>query len=163
MQLAEAMTARGFASTRPVERRRDIYPRLCMGIGLVLVASGWLIQLGGAGTFGLALIIFGALLILGGLWYLGSQSPRTSYHRPHWMWQDWLTLIVAVGVIVICVLPVPGLDRKTLFYEPYPKLSLPPFSPVIGIVMLTLILPGFLVLLRKPDVGRFYEPKKEGI
>ena len=29
--------------------------------------------------------------------------------------------------------------------------------------MLGLIVPGFLVLLRNPEPGRSYEPKKEGI
>jgi energy-coupling factor transport system permease protein len=161
MQLAEAMTARGFASTRPVRRGWDVYPRLCMVLGLVLLTIGWLVQLDGRGVSGLVLLLSGALLILGGLWYLGRTSPRTAYHRQKWRWQDWLTLIVAVCVIAICVLPVPGLDRKTLYYDPYPSLTLPPFSPLLGVVMLALILPGFLVLLRNSDVGRFYERKKE--
>ncbi|HEX9091314.1 MAG TPA: energy-coupling factor transporter transmembrane component T, partial [Anaerolineales bacterium] len=163
MQLAEAMTARGFASSTPLKQRVDIYPRMCMVLGLGLLVTGWLAQLGSAGTWGLLLIISGALLIIGGLWYLGRQSPRTAYHRPRWSWQDCLTLIIATGVIALCVLPVPGLDRQTLNYEPYPSLRLPPFSPWLGIAMLGLIVPGFLVLLRNPKRGRSYESKKEGI
>lgn len=163
MQLAEAMTSRGFASTRPVERRKDITPRLFMGLGLVLVASGWLVQLAGERIPGIVLILIGALLILGGLWYLGRQSQRTIYHRPPWTWSDYLTLMVAVGAMAIWVLPIPGVDHTTLYYEPYPALSLPHFSTLIGIVVLTLILPGIQELLRKPETGRFYEPKKEEI
>jgi energy-coupling factor transport system permease protein len=163
MQLAEAMTARGFAGTRSVRSGWDIYLRLCMVLGLVLLAIGWLTQLGGAGVWGLASIISGALLIIGGLWFLGRQSPRTTYHHLRWTWQDWLALIVAVCVIVICVLPLTGLDRQTLFYEPYPSLTLPPFSPLLGVAMLALILPGFLALSRHPDLDRSYERKKRGI
>jgi energy-coupling factor transport system permease protein len=144
MQLAEAMTARGFASTRPDKREKDIYPRLGMVLGLVLLAIGWLAQLGGAGLWGLALILSGVLLIFGGLWFQGRQSPRTTYHRPRWTWQDGLTIIVAVGVIAICALPLAGLDQQTLYYEPYPALSLPSFSPLLGLVLLALILPGVL-------------------
>ncbi len=161
LQLAESMTARGFASTKPAQHGMDIYPRICMAFGLLLLAAGWLGQLGGAGVWGLALIILGVLFIIGGLWYLGRQSPRTVYHRPRWSWQDWLTLIIAVGVMASCLLPVPGLDKQTLYYEPYPSLSLPPFSPLLGIAMLLLIVPGFLVLGRRPDVDRLYETKKE--
>jgi energy-coupling factor transport system permease protein len=82
MQLAESMTARGFASSRPVKDRWDIYPRVCMAFGLLLLATGWLVQLGGVGVWGLVLILSGALLIIGSLWYLGRQAPRTAYHRP---------------------------------------------------------------------------------
>jgi energy-coupling factor transport system permease protein len=150
MQLAEAMTARGFASTRPVRHGWDIYPRLGLVLGLVLLAIGWLAQLGGAGAWGLVLILSGVLLIVGGLWFLGRQSPRTAYHRPRWTWQDGLTIIVAMGVIVICVLPLTGLDQQTLYYEPYPTLTLPPFSPLLGVAMLALILPGLL----RENLGR---------
>ncbi len=163
MQLAEAMTARGFASGRLAKGGRNIYPRLGMVFGLVMLASGWLFQLGGAGAWGLGLIISGALVIIGALLYLGRQSPRAAYHRPDWSWRDWLTVIIAAGVLVLCVLPIPGLDRQALYYEPYPALSLPPFSPVLGLAMLGLIVPGLLVLLRNPEPDRNFEPKKEGI
>jgi len=163
MQLAESMTARGFASSQPEKHSRDICPRISMAFGLLLLATGWLVQLGGVGVWGLVLILSGALLIIGSLWYLGHQAPRTAYHRPRWSWQDWLTLIIAIGVTALCVLPLPGLDKQTLYYEPYPSLSLPPFTPWLGIAMLLLIVPGFLVLVRRPEVGRSYENKKEEI
>jgi energy-coupling factor transport system permease protein len=144
MQLAEAMTARGFASTRPVARGRGNTSRIFMVIGLVLLAIGWIAQLGGAGMNGLLLIISGTLLILGGLWYLGRESPRTAYHSPGWGWQDWLTVLVSMGVLAICTLPIPGLSHETLYYDPYPTLTLPPFSLLLGMAMLGLLLPGIL-------------------
>jgi hypothetical protein len=124
-----------------------------MVLGLVLLVIGWLAQLGGAGAWGLALIISGALLIIGGLWSLGRQSPRTTYHQQGWTWRDWLTLIIALGVIVICVLPITGLDRQTLYYEPYPALALPPFSPLLGVAMLGLLVPGVLKKYRGKEVA----------
>jgi energy-coupling factor transport system permease protein len=151
MQLAEAMTARGFASTRSVSGREQVYPRIGMFLGLVLLALGWIAQLGGAGVGGLAMILSGALFIIGGLWYLGRQSPRTIYHHRAWGWQDWLTLAVAIIVLSICLLPIPGLSRQTLYYEPYPTLSLPPFSPWLGLAMLGLLIPGLMVLYKNTD------------
>lgn len=145
MQLAEAMTARGFASIKPVSGGQQVYPRISMFLGLVLLALGWIVQLSDAGVSGLALILSGALFILGGLWYLGRQSPRTTYHRQAWGWQDWLTMIAATFVLSFCLLPVPGMIRQTLYYEPYPSLTLPPFSPVLGAAMLGLLTPGLLV------------------
>jgi energy-coupling factor transport system permease protein len=93
---------------------------------------------------GLLLIISGTLLILGGLWYLGRESPRTAYHSPGWGWQDWLTVLVSMGVLAICTLPIPGLSHETLYYDPYPTLTLPPFSLLLGMAMLGLLLPGIL-------------------
>ena len=153
MQLAEAMTARGFASTRSVSNKGQLYPRICMFLGLVLLAMGWIAQLGGAGVSGLAMILTGALLILGGLWYLGRQSPRTTYHRQTWAWQDWLTLVVAAIVLSVCLLPLPGLIRQTLYYAPYPALTLPPFSPWLGLPMLGLLIPGLLVIYKNSIEG----------
>jgi energy-coupling factor transport system permease protein len=145
MQLAESMTARGFASTRPGIRGGGNKPRILMIIGLVLLALGWVAQLGGAGVKGLAIIISGTILIFGGLWYLGKESARTAYHSPGWGWKDWLTVTVSLGVLAICTLPIPGLSHETLYYDPYPILTLPPFSPLLGVAMLGLVVPGILV------------------
>jgi energy-coupling factor transport system permease protein len=151
MQLAEAMTARGFASTKSVVVGRRINPRLFMLVGVVLLALGWLTQLSGALVSGWVLIVSGAILILGGLWYLGRQSQRTTYHRPIWGWQDWLSMIITTCILAVFFLPIPGLNRESLYYDPYPKLTMPPFSPLLGIALLGLLTPGLLVLNRKPD------------
>ena len=150
MQLAEAMTARGFASTKTVAGGRQFQPRLFMLAGMVLLAIGWLTQLGKATVNGWVLISLGGILILGGLWYQGRQSHRTSYHRPAWCWQDILTLMVTLSILAIFLLPIPGLNRESLYYDPYPKLTMPPFNPVLGLVMLGLLTPGLCVLNRKP-------------
>ncbi len=144
MQLAEAMTARGFASTRPLSGGRQVYPRVFMFLGLGLLALGWIMQLGGAGLSGLAVILSGTIFILGGLWYLGRQSPRTTYHRQAWGWQDGLMLVVAAMVLCVCLFPIPGVSRQALYYEPYPLLTLPSFSPLLGVAMLGLLVPGVL-------------------
>jgi energy-coupling factor transport system permease protein len=151
MQLAEAMTARGFASSSSETGKRQVYLRISMLWGIVLLAGGWLVQLSGSATLGWVLILIGAMAILGGLWLLGSQSQRTTYHRPAWNWRDWFTMIVTVCILVVCFLPVAGLNRESLYYEPYPKLTLPAFSSLIGMVMLGLLLPGVLIVKPKPE------------
>ena len=149
MQLAEAMTARGFASSRPGIATRQIYPRISMLIGIVLLAAGWMVQLTKVNGIGWLLIALGTILIFLGLWSLGGQSRRTIYNRRGWNWQDGLMVIVMAIILVICLLPVPGLSRETLYYEPYPALTLPPFSPWFGVALLGLIIPGLLSLLKK--------------
>ncbi len=153
MQLAEAMTARGFASSKPLAGKRQAYPRLFMLTGLLLLGCGWIAQLGGVEMFGLILILVGAVMIVGGLWYIGRQSPRTSYHRRLWAWQDWLTLLIAVIVLMVCVMPVGWVSNQTLYYEPYPVLSLPLFSPILGLAMLGLFIPGLMVIHGSSDTS----------
>jgi energy-coupling factor transport system permease protein len=154
MQLAEAMTSRGFASAKPGLRQEGNTPRIFLIIGLVLLTLGWVVQLGGAGISGLTLIVLGSLMIVGGLWYLGRLSARTAYHSPGWGWQDWLTVLVSVGVLALCVLPIPGFSHATLYYDPYPVLTLPDFSPLLGMAILGLLLPGLLVHFRSTIESR---------
>jgi energy-coupling factor transport system permease protein len=150
MQLAEAMTARGFASTKSAAGGRQFQPRLFMLAGMVLLAIGWLTLLGRPTVGGWVLISLGGIFTLGGLWYQGRQSHRTSYHRPAWGWKDLLTLIVTLCILAFFLLPIPGLNRESLYYDPYPKLTMPPFNPLLGLVMLGLLTPGLCVLNRKP-------------
>ena len=157
MQLAEAMTARGFASTRSVPVGRRINPRLLMLVGVVLLAIGWISQLSGAQVNGWVLIGVGGMLILGGLSYQGRQSNRTTYHRPAWGWQDILTLLVSGCILALFLLPIPGLSRESLYYDPYPKLTLPAFNPILGMAMLGLLTPGIFALYGKPEMNKAVE------
>src|SRR4030065_2679802 len=136
MQLAEAMTARGFASHKLMLGKRQFYPRLSMLLGVILLAAGWVEQLASARGTGWVLILLGAALILMGLWFLGNQSQRTVYHRRGRSWADGVKLIWVAFLLGLFLLPVPGCGYVSLFCEPYPRLQLPPFNTVLGSVML---------------------------
>jgi energy-coupling factor transport system permease protein len=146
MQLAEAMTARGFASSINLSPRQAIFPRMLMLVGVVLLAAGWLLQLAGASAFGWTGILLGAGSILLGLWILSKHSPRTTYRRQLLSWQDGLGMVAALVVVAAFILPIPGLGRQSLYYDPYPRLMMPSFAPMIGFMMLGLLAPGFLGL-----------------
>lgn len=163
MQLAESITARGFASSKPMVGKRQVYPRLLMFGGLLALGVGWVLELSNLERGGFAMIVFGSLLILGGLWYLGKQSPRTVYRKQAWIWQDWLTLAAAIIVLAACTLPLSGVGSQALYYEPYPSLSLPPFNPVLGLVLLFLLVPGILVVKRNSDASLHRDGLKEGV
>ncbi len=162
MQLAEAMTARGFASTKTASGPGQVSPRLSMLSGVLLLALGWVAQLAGAGMGGLVLILIGAGLILGGLWWIGRQSPRSAYHRRPWSWQDWLSLAISLVVLLACILPLAGIGSQTLDYEPYPALSLPGFSPLLGFILLGLVTPGILVVSISTKASLQRDSLKEG-
>ena len=145
LQLAEAMTARGFASSdRP---SHDTTTRTAIVVGLVALLSGWLLRLAwGREALGVGLMLVGAALILGALWVVGRRTPHTTYRHEAWRWRDW-AVVLSAGVVV-AVFVVPGLDRAALVYFPYPALSLPDFSPAIAAASLGLLGP-VLVLTRR--------------
>jgi energy-coupling factor transport system permease protein len=162
MQLAEAMTARGFASVRSSSEKSQLIPRLLMLIGLLFLAIGWITQLGGVRTIGEIVIFAGAGFILGSLWFIGRHSPRTTYHRRSWNWRDWSGLIVAIVVLVMSFFPF-GIElNKTLSYDPYPVLSLPPFNLVLGSAMLGFLMPGIFVLKLNSKARPRRDSLKEG-
>jgi energy-coupling factor transport system permease protein len=146
MQLAEAMTARGFASSGPAAGRRQIYPRIAMLLGVVVLSAGWLMQLSLVSWRGWLWIGAGAILIVGALWSLGRHSHRTTYHRSPWSWMDWISLGISGLLLALSLLPLPGWSHESLNYNPYPKLTMPPFEPVIGVAMMGLLIPGLFVL-----------------
>ncbi len=162
MQLAEAMTARGFASSRAPSGRQPATPRLVMLAGLLCLVLGWIAQLAGMVTAGWVMISMGGVSILAGLWLVGRQSPRTTYHRQAWGWQDGVTMGVALAALLASTLPVTALSNLTLDYEPYPALSAPGFSPLLGIFILGLIVPGLLVNHRGSQTDLHGETLKEG-
>jgi energy-coupling factor transport system permease protein len=141
VQLAEAMTARGFGS---IEDRAgdDIMTKLSVVLGMAALLGGWLLRLGwGRETWGLGLMLAGAGLVVIALWLAGRRAPRTIYHSEPWTLRDGLVLLGATAVMVAFLVPIPGLDRGSLSYYPYPRLSLPRFEPWIGIAVLGLLSP----------------------
>jgi energy-coupling factor transport system permease protein len=142
LQMAEAMTARGFASAE--QQDQDTASRVAILVGLVALLGGWLLRLvwGRAGG-GLALMLSGIGLILGVLWVLGRRVPRTTYRPETWAGRDFAVLAGAAVVLGAFALPVT--DRSILVYYPYPALSLPGFDPAIGVATLGLLIPAFLL------------------
>lgn len=141
LQLAEAMISRGFAGGEGDVH--DAGTRLVMIQGLVAVLAGWLLRLFfGWQWVGLGLMLAGVLLIVAALWVVGRRVPHTTYRRERW--SRWDTA-VALGVVVtaaVFLLPVPGLDRSSIFYYPYPGVTWPGLHVVIGLLVSGLALPA---------------------
>ncbi len=148
LQLAEAMVSRGFASadSQPL-RRAD---QIGLIVGLTSLTSGWLLGL----MWGQTLI--GGGLIIGGLGLLGwvmrtvgRRTPHTTYRREVWQRSD--TFILCVTLIPLGLFLLPGIDRASLYYYPYPQLTLPDLnlSLLLGIVCLLAPVPIMLIAARR--------------
>ena len=148
LQLAEAMTARGFASANQVSQ--DITTRAASVTGLAALLSGWLLRLVWAReTMGLALMLLGMVLVTGVLWLLGHRTPRTTYrHQP---WRGWDGVVVLSAAVMTMAFIVPGFAQASFFYYPYPLLSMPGFDPTLGVATLGLLTPAFAQRLPKQE------------
>jgi len=141
LQLAEALTARGFASAAtPAAAPRDQGVRFGILGALLLLLSGGLLRLAWD------LQVWGWLLMLGGIalfgWALhraGRAAPHSTYRRVPWTRADTL---VALGA-VLAALPLWLRPEAVRLYSPYPALTLPVFDPWVGLAFLGLTFPVF--------------------
>lgn len=139
MQLAETMMARGFASG---EAQADNRPQWLLLAGLVGLVAGWLVRLvWRLELIGSLLLVAAAVALIGGLMLAGRQHPHTVYRPDEWHGRDWL--VIAGALIAACayLAPLPGLDRQSLFYYPYPALAWPTVSLWIALATLGLGVP----------------------
>lgn len=142
MQLAEAMMARGFASGEaPTDRR----PQSLMLTGLIALVVGWLLQFLSPGqAAGPLLLVAGALLFGVALFAAGRQHPYTVYHPERWHVHDYVVIAGACVTTLVYLATVPGFDRSSLFYYPYPALTWPGFSPLVGLGTAGLAIPALI-------------------
>ena len=141
LQLAEAMTARGFSSSSG--RGNELGTRLLIIHGLAALLIGWLFRLvWQEPTIGLILMALGAGQVALALWLIGRRVPRTSYRREVWQRNDVVVILGGAVATVAFLFALPGLDRKSIFFYPYPALSLPRFDPLIGLAISGLLAPA---------------------
>ncbi len=150
VNLAEAMTARGFAAADAPAQ--PALTRLLLIAGLLLALVGWALQLLWSAVWGTAILVLGIGLLAGTLYLAGRRIPHTTYRRQRWVWRDTLTVMAALVVITTLVAPIPGIEHRSLAYYPYPALTAPEFDPLIALATTGLLAPIFW-LKRKNTVS----------
>ena len=139
MQLAETMTARGFASSAAGSTGKT---RTLISVGMVLVAAGWILGLLQVLQIPGAVLLVGGLALIGAaLRQVGSQMPRTAHKKEPWVVQDTLLAGAYLGLIALALLGPPQSISSTLNYQPYPEVTLPGFEVAIGLLIQALLLP----------------------
>lgn len=144
LQLAEAMTARGFAGGPPLH---DVWTRLGVIVGLILAATGLLLRtVWGQAAAGAWLLAAGSALAVAAIWQAGRRRPHTVYRPAPWRMADWLVAGGALATLAALLLPLPGVARDTLFYSPYPLLVAPPFALDVGVATWGLLIPAAVLV-----------------
>lgn len=145
LQLAEAMTARGFGSLGAAQDEATVQRlRLGLVLGLASLLAGLLVLLFWQQQAGWALVIAGGAVLLLTLGRQGQNIQRSSYRRQRWQGWDWLITTTAAVTVIAYVLPAGQASRA---YTPYPKVSLPGFDLWLALATLALLAPA--VLLRR--------------
>ncbi|HNT76566.1 MAG TPA: energy-coupling factor transporter transmembrane component T [Anaerolineae bacterium] len=141
LQLAEALTARGFASSdAPFDAPRDQGVRYGLLGALLLLLTGGLLRLAwNLQVWGWLLMLLGAVLFGWALRRAGRSAPRSTYRRIPWTRADTLITLGAA----LTVIPLWLRAGAARLYSPYPALTLPLFDPWVGLAFLGLTLPVF--------------------
>ncbi len=141
MGLAEAMVARGYGAIS--DQAQSLRTSGGLVLGLLALLGGWLTFLFRSTwrEVGVGLMIGGGTLIVGVMWLTGRAVRHTVYRPRRWMIRDTLVLIGCGLALAVVVLPS-LLDWDTVYYTPYPRLTLPLFDPLIGLGLLGLLMPA---------------------
>jgi energy-coupling factor transport system permease protein len=136
--LAASMDARGFGRRSTSSRRRRLTAAATLG-GLVGLGFGLfeVLDSGSASGVGIAVIVFGGALVIGGM-AGASHGSRTRYRPDHWLGAEWAVL--AAGLVAVAgVVAAGGNDPSSLTQPLYP-LALPavPVSALAGILLAAL-------------------------
>lgn len=145
IQLAEAMDSRGYGRTTRL-RRGAIVGQILSIVGLTLLALGLYFGLTGDRR-GWVATALGVVLALGALRWLSGAAPRTRYLQERWHGRDTLAAIGCVALILGTIV-LRQADAGGLLYTTLPRVSLPPFAPLTGALLLLLSIPALIQLWR---------------
>lgn len=115
---------------------------LVLGLGSVLVGGVLRLLPGGARWFGLdlslPLLVLGTAATLWVVWRAGSRVHHTRYRRSTWTGVESACAVLSVfAVLPLLILTL----RGETGYNPYPRLALPGFDPLLGLPLLGLLAP----------------------
>ncbi len=143
--LAEAMVARGYGALS--NRRHSLRLQMLLLVGLMVMLAGWLVflLLPQWRLVAVSGMMAGGGVIAGLLWQTGRSVPHTSYRMHRWTLRDGFVALGCGVTLALLFAPLPCVDRKALYYSPYPRLSPPPFNAVAGLGLLGLLVPAIVV------------------
>lgn len=149
MALAEAMVARGYGAVS--DQAQSLRASIGLALGLLTLLTGWLTFLFRSAwrAVGMGLMMGGGVLIAGVVWLAGRSVEHTVYRPRRWTARD--TLVVAGCGLTLLMVLSPPVGGDTLYYSPYPQLTLPPLSPWVGLGLLGLLVPAVGSVLMETD------------
>lgn len=143
LNLAETMVARGFGSTQSRSQSSGARLLLLAALALALGGALWLAWGGAAGW---VVVGAAAAVLVAAYAVIGRTVRATRYRSQAWTWGDTV-IVVAALLPLLLLLPWGLIDGATLAYAPYTGTLLPPFDPLVGLLLLSLSAPAVLELV----------------
>jgi energy-coupling factor transport system permease protein len=151
MNLAEAMESRGFGRAPSTGRRMApllVQLGLALALGLVLVGSTSFAFAPTTPWLGWLLVAVGLVLIAATLRAAGTGLKRSRYRRAIWRDRDTPLAIVSAGIIAI-VLAIKVIAPSLLSYDPFLRISMPPFDPLVAATIIALLAPAVILTIAR--------------
>ena len=144
IQLAEAMEARGIGRAAPPTQASSRLHKLALSAATLVCCIGlfgYSYSIMGRWPM-LGLIASGLALLFLTLHRMGRGASRTRYRRELWRRCDTI-VAVASGAALAAFLTLLALSPEALAYPVYPRVTWPPFEPLVGLALLPLVVPAF--------------------
>lgn len=142
MDVAESMVSRGYGSTSSARQPARIQFGLLVGV--ILAFLGWFLTFR-SGPLGWVLLLLGIVLIAGLIFWSGRGVSHTNYRPTPWRSQDWIMILLAAIPLILTFISFPFMDNSTIFYTPYPEVTIPSFDVFLGLGLALLATPAILV------------------
>ena len=128
--LAASMDARGFGRRSTSPRRRQVTAATTL-VGLVGLGVGLfeVLDSGSASGIGLAVVLVGGALVIGGL-VAASHGSRSRYRPDRWLGAEWV--VVAAGLAAVAGVVAAGSGDPNALVQPLYPLALPP-GPLLAL------------------------------
>ncbi len=140
--LAESMSARGFGGQSVYTRRATMLLQTLIALALfVLLVGAVALNYFAEKIVGALLLAVGSGILLAVLWRISESVRASRYRRERWQRRD--TILAGAALLVLAIFfGVALLDRASLYFYPYPRLTLPPFQPILALTILLLGIPA---------------------
>lgn len=138
MQIAEAMTARGFSASAKKKAPLEI-PLLSIA-ALLLIISGWLLQLASRVEWlGVGLILAGFVLLIILFVVRSRQTRKTRYRQEKWSRFSSIVISTVLLATALFLFYTPG--NASLVYEAYPRAFFPSVAFIQSASLLVFLVP----------------------
>jgi energy-coupling factor transport system permease protein len=140
MQLSEAMVARGYGAAQ--SEASSTKRQMLLAAGLLLALAGWFTRFFVAlpAWLGWVAVIAGAGMVIASL-IRRKGTPHTSLRDQRLTRRDWLCLVLFAGGVMAFGLPAALGGAASLFWSPYPALTVPAFDVWLGLALLLFVAP----------------------